>query len=69
MAGERSNIRRLQEAGFEITTPLPEIYERVVEGLTDQEVEVLISVRQRFERAQAEAPPDVGPYEAFIPTF
>lgn len=58
------NLERLRDEGFIGEDPLPTQYLRVVEGLTDDEVDVLIAVRRRLLAAdeQSDAPP-VGPGE------
>ena len=58
------NFERLKEEGFIGEDPLPTQYLRVVEGLTDDEVDVLIAVRRRLLAVDevADAPP-VGPGE------
>jgi hypothetical protein len=63
----RSNVQRLLAEGFVIDNPdsLPKAYEDVIEGLTPDEVALLIDVTRRLERAQASAPEQ--PYKNFIP--
>ena len=52
------NIERLREAGYQINTPMPEEYERVLEDLSDAEMDALtqmdelISVMGRLEEAR-----------------
>jgi len=52
------NIERLREAGYMIKTPMPEEYERVLEGLSDAEMDALtqmdslISLMHRLEEAR-----------------
>jgi hypothetical protein len=46
-----SNLERLVGAGVLTTDDLPTPHLRVVEGLTDNEVDVLIAVRRRLEAA------------------
>lgn len=52
------NLERLRDEGFIGQDPLPTEYLRVVEGLTPQEVDVLIAVRRRLLAADecADAP-------------
>lgn len=59
MASE--NLQRLQDAGFMILAPLPEEYEQVIEALSPEEVEVLISVKRRFDEAGPSAAPEAAP--------
>jgi hypothetical protein len=58
---ESENTRRLIEAGV-IPGPLPEPYNRVVESLDGDEVDALITVKQRLDEANEElgGPGDVG---------
>jgi hypothetical protein len=55
------NTRRLIDAGV-IPGPLPEPYNRVIEGLEEDEVDALITVKQRLDEANEEigGPGDVG---------
>ena len=66
MTAEQSNLQRLQGEGFTIKTPLPARYEQVLEALTEDEVNLLISIKERFERAQGLTPPEVGSYAAYL---
>jgi hypothetical protein len=66
LATERSNVDRLQDEGFSIKTPLPEQYERVIAELSPEELDVLISVKQRLDEAQALTPPEVGSYTEYL---
>jgi hypothetical protein len=59
MAGVgRGNLQKLIDAGV-VVGELPRPHEAVVEGLTKQEVEVIIAVKKRLEAADewADAPP------------
>ena len=47
---EGTNLQRLQDAGL-IMQELPEPYKAVVEGLTDDEVEILVSIQTRLGHA------------------
>jgi hypothetical protein len=52
MATARDNEQRLRDAGVIITDqPLEEPYQAVVQGMTPDEVDVLIAVRQRLGEA------------------
>ena len=58
-----SNLERLLGAGVLATDDLPTPHLRVVEGLTQDEVDVLISVKKRLEAADewhGVDPPVVG---------
>lgn len=46
------NMERLRDEDFIINTPMPKQYEAVLQGLSDQEMETLISVKRRFDEAQ-----------------
>jgi hypothetical protein len=68
MNGSTSRIDALREAGFQIKSPLPEPYEKVIEGLSHEELRALIHLKQRLDEAEAETGPDAGPYrEYFLP--
>lgn len=47
---EGTNLQRLTDAGL-IMQDLPEPHQAVVEGLTDDEVEILLSIRRRLDEA------------------
>jgi hypothetical protein len=55
------NTMRLIEAGV-IPGPLPEPYDAVIEGLGEDEVQALITVKERLDEANAGigGPGDVG---------
>ena len=64
----RSNAEALREAGFEIKHPLPDAYEDVIEGLTEEELALLVDLKRRLDDAEARTPPEAGPYrEYFVP--
>jgi hypothetical protein len=53
METPRTNIQRLAEEGFTIQTDdLPQEYEDVIEGLGPDEIELIIDVTRRLERAR-----------------
>jgi hypothetical protein len=64
----RTNIERLNEEGFEIDTQLPQEYADVIEELRPGEIEVLIDVVRRLERAKKciQGEPD---FRTYMPTF
>jgi hypothetical protein len=64
-----SHISALREAGFEIKSPLPDAYEDVIEGLSDQELQALIDVKLRLDEAEKKTDPDVASYRAFFLPF
>lgn len=64
---EGTNLERLQDAGL-IMQDLPEPYQTVVDGLTDDEVEILLSIRKRLDHAETlhgAEPPGPGEPPAF----
>ena len=64
---ERGNIQRLLDGGFDIKTPLPQQYQDVIEGLSDDEVELLINVKARLDEASASGTePEVAHYSAYL---
>jgi hypothetical protein len=66
-----SNLERLQAAGL-IRAELPEDHQAVVDGLTGDEVDILVSIKQRLDaadEAQGLPPPEPGelpPFTNFI---
>jgi len=60
------NLQRLQDAGFMILAPLPEEYEQVIEALSPEEVEALISVKARFDEAGVSAAPGLSAYTVLL---
>jgi hypothetical protein len=67
MKSPRTNIKRLNDEGFGIKPGLPKEYEDVIEDLRPDELEVIIDVVRRLERAQQRVPDE--PFQAFFPTF
>ena len=62
-----SNLQRLLDAGYPIKTPLPAEYEQAIEDMSVQEVEALISAKERLEAAEQKTEPHVPSYVFFIP--
>ena len=60
------NIQRLLDAGFRIKLPLPDEYEDVVEGFSSEEVDFLISMKERLDDAEKRTPPEVGSYSDYF---
>lgn len=60
------NIERLRDAGFTIKTPMPEEYEAVLQELGDDEVETLISVKQRLDVAQVSLRAETLDYVTYL---
>jgi hypothetical protein len=66
-----SNADRLADAGLITTTDLPEPYKTVIEELSDEEVDALVSAKNRLDDAyqagqdSPEATPHYG--EFFVP--
>jgi hypothetical protein len=67
MKTPRTNIKRLNDEGFDIKPGLPKEYADVIEDLRPGEIEVIIDVVRRLERAQKSIPDE--PFRAFFPTF
>jgi hypothetical protein len=65
MARDASNVERLEAAGVIIKTPLPEEYESVIQELDDEEVGAIIRVKERLDKAQADA--GMAYAEYFVP--
>jgi hypothetical protein len=66
MATQSDNLRALQDAGFFIKTPLPSEYQEVLDSLTAAEVELLISIKTKFDAAEGLTAKEVGPYIAYF---
>jgi hypothetical protein len=66
----RTNIERLTDEGFSIQgEDMPREYVEVIENLRPHEIELIIDVTRRLERAR-ECLPDGEPhYKMFMPTF
>jgi hypothetical protein len=45
------NLERLEDAGLIVKRPLPEAHSKVVEALSDAEVDVIVSVAARLRKA------------------
>ena len=70
--GRRSkNIEKLLEAGFTNIGDLPQPYHAVVAGLSEQEVDTIVSVKRRLdaERDYGRKFADVEDYEAYFVPF
>jgi hypothetical protein len=52
-----SNLERLQAAGIAVKTPLSEPHRSIVDEMSDQEVDALISLKGRFDKSS-----EVGAY-------
>jgi DNA-binding HxlR family transcriptional regulator len=46
-----SNLEALEAAGVIVKTPLPDAYAEVLNDLTEEEVEIIVSVKQRLDQA------------------
>ena len=67
MSSDESNIQRLQSEGFVIKTPMPQQYEDVIEGLSDDEISLLIGIKNRLEDAAGSGTePEVAHYSAYL---
>jgi hypothetical protein len=64
-----TNLERLHEAGLIRTNePLPPEYQAVVEGLTEDEADVIVAVKRRLDeadRSREAYPPDPDELPAF----
>jgi hypothetical protein len=58
------NEGRLRKAGMVVAKDLPPAYEKVVEGLTDEELDVLEKVKKRLDEAERESRKGIG--EVFL---
>lgn len=68
----RSNIERLNAEGFEIDTDIPKEYADVIEDLRPDEIELIIDVTRRLDRAQERATkcdPDARGYVTYFHAF
>jgi hypothetical protein len=64
-----NNAERLEAAGLIKKTPLPEAYESIIAGLSEQEVDALVGVSTRLRDAtdvQAHAPGDTPPPDEYF---
>ena len=67
-----SNAEQLHQAGVITSPELPDAYKQVVEGLSQQEVEAIISAKTRLDDAHAsirDAPDAPGHYSEFFVAF
>ena len=60
------NLGALEAAGFTIKTPMPSEYQVIVDGLTPEEVELLVALKRKFDDAQRSTAPEVPPYTTFF---
>jgi hypothetical protein len=66
----QNNLERLREAGL-IHADLPDQHASVVDGLTDDEVEILLSVKRRLDdadkaRGAVGEPGELPPFTTFM---
>jgi hypothetical protein len=47
------NVEKLEAAGVIVKTPLSREYADVLEGLSEEEIDVIVSVKQRLDEAGA----------------
>jgi hypothetical protein len=67
-----SNAEKLRDVGLITGTELPEPYRTVIENLTPQEIEAIVSTKQRLDDAHAFAQEDlkgVPHYSEFFVPF
>jgi hypothetical protein len=53
MKGKLGKLEKLEAAGVILKGPLPDEYAEVLEGLSDEEIDVIVSVKQRLDEAGA----------------
>lgn len=51
-SNENGNVAKLREVGLVAEGPLPDELQSVVEGLTGDEVDILVSVKRRLDDTQ-----------------
>ncbi|HMI22610.1 MAG TPA: aroma-sacti cluster domain-containing protein [Gaiellaceae bacterium] len=51
---ENGKVKKLRDAGLIYVDELPREYRAVVEGLTDDELDVLLAVKRRLDEADIE---------------
>jgi hypothetical protein len=69
MSKGQAKIDALRVAGYQISPELPEPYEKVLKGLSENELKALIAVKERLEAAQSETGPDAPLYTAYFLPF
>jgi hypothetical protein len=68
MAQGISRIEALRNAGFLVKSPLPSEYENVIEGLSREELRVLVNLKKRLDKAELKTSAETGSYrEYFLP--
>ena len=60
------NLGDLKAAGFNIKSPLPDEYQEVLEGLTEEEVALLVDIKRRFDEAERATPGHVAPFTTYF---
>jgi hypothetical protein len=66
MEMEDGKVRKLRDAGLIYVDELPREYRAVVEGLTEDELDVLLAVKRRLDEADLEyGGESVGPAPPF----
>ena len=67
MSSDDDNIQRLRDEGFEIKTPLPQQYADVIEGLSEDEISLLIGIKNRLDAAaESGTEAEVAHYSAYF---
>jgi hypothetical protein len=67
-----SNAEQLHQAGVTTSPELPDAYKQVVEGLSQQEVDAIVSAKKRLDDAHAstrDASDAPGHYREFFVAF
>ena len=54
------NVQQLQDAGVIVSDEVPPEYAAVAHGLTQDELDVLVSVKKRLDEAQRSSGTDIG---------
>jgi hypothetical protein len=49
----KDKLGKLEKAGVIVKAPIPEEYAEVLEGLSEEEIDVVVSVKQRLDEAGA----------------
>jgi hypothetical protein len=66
----RTNIERLKHEGYAIQgEEMPREYVEVIENLRPHEIELIVDVTRRLERARECLPGGEPHYNMFMPTF
>jgi hypothetical protein len=65
-----SKVGKLKNAGLVIKTPLPQAYADVIESMDDEQIDLLIGLKQQFDDAEESTEAHIAPYRVFlVPPF